>query len=124
MSKHTRTHHRRHHKRSATRKHHKSHRRHARGGFLAKASVPFSLFGLQHYFSKKHRRHSHKSRKTHRKSHRGGAYSMVTQTCANPNKRWSKTKKGCIPRKCAPGQIVARSPITDLYECVANPFAK
>jgi hypothetical protein len=68
MSKHTRTHRRRHHKKSASKKHTKTHRRNARGGFLAKAIVPFSLFGLQHYFSKKHRRHGNKSRKTHRKS--------------------------------------------------------
>jgi len=116
MSKHTRTHRHRHHKRSS-KKHAKTHRRHARGGFLAKASVPFSLFGLQHHFSKKHRRHGNKSRKTYRKSRKGGAIT----TCANPNKRWSKTKRGCVPRKCAPGQFVARNSITDMFECVANP---
>lgn len=119
MSKHTRTHHRRGHKRSS-KKHTKTHRRHARGGFLAKAIVPFSLFGLQHYFSKKHRRHGNK---THRKSRKGGAYSMIKKTCANPNKRYSNTKKGCVPRKCAPGQIVSRNPITDMFECVTSPLA-
>ena len=68
MSKHTRTHRRRHHKKSASKKHTKTHRRNARGGFLAKAIVPFSLFGLQHYFSKKHSRKTHRKRRNVRKS--------------------------------------------------------